>query len=171
MGIGNWPGPPEWHHSSRPWGSLWSCESWDSSGETADLWLFRHFNDVVHWLPFWRQTDGQLQGTNGCGASWLSGSVRDLQAGNRWFDPGWPELCSEAVLLDKALCPCTRGLSSPRNEWVPGIGQWRLVCLNSSVRRKWQPGCMLPGNWDGLWMNRSCDQGVIVWGRVSSASR
>ena len=28
-----------------------------------------------------------------------------------------------------------------------------------------------PGNWGGLWINRSCDQGAIVWNRVISAGR
>ena len=38
--------------------------------------------------------------------SWLSGSVRDLQARDRGFDPRLGGIiCSDVVLLGKARCP------------------------------------------------------------------
>ena len=84
--------------------------------------------------------------------------------------PGWAELCSNIVLLGKALCPYVHSLNPGVGGYL--VGQWRLVCLNSSVHWKWQLGYMPPGgSWDGLWMHRSCDQGVIVWSQVSSTSR
>ena len=47
------------------------------------------------------------------------------------------------VLLAKALCSHVHSLDPLVNVYL--VGQRRLVCLNSSVRRKWQPACMLPG--------------------------
>ena len=77
-----------------------------------------------------------------CGASWLSDSVRDLQARNRGFDPGLRWICSDVVLLGKALCSHVHSLD-------PGVGghlvgQWRFVCLNSSVRRNMAAGLCAP---------------------------
>ena len=41
---------------------------------------------------------------NYCGASWLSGIVRDVQARDRGFDPWLRRMCSDdVVLLGKAL--------------------------------------------------------------------
>ena len=98
------------------------------------------------------------------------GSVCDLQVRGRGFDPrlGWIMLWCCAPR--RGTLP-THALSWPRST-VSGylVGQWRLVCLNSSGHWKWQPGCMLPRSWGSLWMNRSCDQGVIVWSWVSGAS-
>ena len=54
---------------------------------------------------------------------------------------GWAELCSDVVLLGKALCPHMHSLDPEVSGYL--VGQWRLVCWNSSVGRKWQPGCML----------------------------
>ena len=95
-----------------------------------------------------------------CGASWLSGSMRDVQARDRGFDPRLHWICSDVVLLGKALCPHVHS----HDPGVSGclVGQWRLVCLNSSVRQNGSRGVCSPGSWDGLWTNRSCDQGVIV---------
>ena len=57
--------------------------------------------------------------------------------------PGWAELCSDVVLLGKALCPHMHSLNPGVSGYL--VGQTRLVCLNSSARRKWQLGCMVPG--------------------------
>ena len=65
----------------------------------------------------------------------------------------------------------TRVLSRPRSKWVPGIGHWRLVCLNSSRAENGSRAVCFPGSWDGLWTNRSCNQGVIVWSQANGASR
>ena len=79
-----------------------------------------------------------------CGASRLSGNVRDVQARDCGFDSRLRWTCSDVVLLGKALCSHDVHPLDPR---VRGylVGQWRLMCLNSPVHRKWQPGCMLPG--------------------------
>ena len=112
-------------------------------------------------------------------ASWLSGTVRDLQVRGRRFDPQLCWICFDVVLLGKALCshvhspdPGVSGYLVGQCEHVhspdPGVsgylvGQWRLVSLNSSVRWKsgsW--GCMLPGelrwlmNKQVLWPGGNC---------------
>ena len=57
--------------------------------------------------------------------------------------PGWAELCSNVVLLGKTLGPHVHS----RDPGVSGylVGQWRLMCLNSSARWQWHLGCMLSG--------------------------
>ena len=81
--------------------------------------------------------------------------------------PGWAELCSDVVLLGKALCPHMHSLDPEVSGYL--VGQWSLVCLNSSVRQKWEPGCMLPGELRWPVNEQVYDQGVIVWSQVSSA--
>ena len=79
-------------------------------------------------------------------ASWLSDSVRDLQARDRGFDPQLPLGCimlGRCAPIGKVLRPHVHSLD-PGVSGYP-VGQCRLVSLNSSVRRKWQPGCVLPG--------------------------
>ena len=108
----------------------------------------------------------------GCGALWPIGSVCDIQARDHGFNPQLQWICSYVVLLGKALCSHMHSLHPGVNGYLEG--QWRHVCLSSSVCWKWQRGCMLlcsPGSWDGLWMNRSCDLGVIVWSWVNGALR
>ena len=96
----------------------------------------------------------------GCGASWLSGSVRDLQARDRGFDPRLPWMCFDVVLLGKALCSHVHSLDPGVSGYL--VGQWRLVCWDSSVRRNEQSGCMLPGelrwlmNEQVLWLGGNC---------------
>ena len=76
------------------------------------------------------------------------------------FNPWLRWICSNVVLLGKALCSHVRSL----NPGVSGYlaGQWRLLCLNSSMCRKWQPGRMLPGelrslmNEQVLWLGGNC---------------
>ena len=66
--------------------------------------------------------------------------------------------CSNIVLPGKALCPHVDSLGLGVSGYL--VGRWRLVCLNSSVRRKWQPGCMLSRELRWLkWMNRSVTRG------------
>ena len=97
-----------------------------------------------------------------CGVSWLSGSVRDVQARDHGFDPQLRWICSSVVLLllGKALCSHLHSLDPGVSGYL--VGQWRRVCLNSSVRRKWQPGYMLPGelrwlmNEQVLWPGGNC---------------
>ena len=79
----------------------------------------------------------------------------------------WPCAPRQGTLL-------TRALSSPRSRWIGLPGRTVKACVFelSFVPRKWQPDCIgSSGSWDGLWTNRSCDQGVIVWSRVNGASR
>ena len=84
--------------------------------------------------------------------------------------PSWAELCSDIVLLGKALCRHVHSLDPGMSRYL--VGQWRLVCWNGFVRWKWQPGCMLPGelrwlmNEQVLWPVHS-----LVWSRVSGALR
>ena len=102
-------------------------------------------------------------------ASWLSGTVRDVQARGRQFDPRLRWICFDIVLLGKALCWRMHSLDAGVSGYL--VGQWRLVSLNSSVR--WKNGSRAvcsPGSWDGLWTSRSYDQGVIVWSWASGAS-
>ena len=75
--------------------------------------------------------------------------------------PGCAEYaCFDVVLLGKALCSHVHSLDPGISGYL--VGQWRLVCLNSAVRRKWQPGCMLPGelrwlmNEQVLWPGGNC---------------
>ena len=74
--------------------------------------------------------------------------------------PSWADLCSDIVLLGKALCPHMHSLDPGVSGYL--AGQWKLVCLNSSVHRKWQPGCMLPRelrwfiNEQVLWPGGNC---------------
>ena len=108
-----------------------------------------------------------------CEASWLSGSVRDIQVRDRGFDPRLRWICSDFVLLGKALCLHVHSLDPGVSGYL--VGQWRLVCLNGSVRRKWQLGCMLPGG-RGAGLRRLMNEevlwpGVIVWSRANGASR
>ena len=103
-------------------------------------------------------------------ASWLSGTVRDLQARGRRFDPRLRWICFDVVLLGKVLCSHVHSLDPGVSGYL--VGQWRLVSLNSSVHWKnGSPPVCSPGSWDGLWTSRSYDQGVIVWSRASGASR
>ena len=84
--------------------------------------------------------------------------------------PGWAELCSDVVLLGKALCSHVHSLDSGVSGYL--VGQCRLVCLNSYCVGNGSRVVCFPGCWDGLWTNRSCDRGgLTVWSRVSSASR
>ena len=73
-------------------------------------------------------------GCTSCGALWLSGSLRDVQVRDRRFDPQLRWVCSDVVLLGKALCSHVRCLDPGVSGYL--VGQWRLVCLNSSVRWK-----------------------------------
>ena len=76
-------------------------------------------------------------------ASWLSGSVRDLQTRYCRFDRrlGWIVL--RRCVPKQGTCPHKHCLDRRVRGYL--LGQWRLVRLNSSARRKWQPGCGLPG--------------------------
>ena len=74
------------------------------------------------------------------------------------FNPRLCWICSNVVFLGKALCLHMHSLDPGVSGYL--VGQWRLVCLNSSVCRKWQLG-VLPQGVDGLWINRSHDQGVM----------
>ena len=53
------------------------------------------------------------------------------------------EFCWDAVLLGKGLCPHVHSLNPGVSRYL--VGQWRLVCLHSSMHWKWQLDCMLPG--------------------------
>ena len=95
-----------------------------------------------------------------CGASWLSGSVRDVQPRDCGFHPRLHWICSDIVLLGKALCSHMHSLDPGESGYL--VGQWRLVCLNSSMHQKWPPGCMLPRelrwlmNKQVLWPGGNC---------------
>ena len=86
------------------------------------------------------------------------GSVCDLRARGHRFAPRLRRMCSDVVLLGKTRCSHVHSLD-PGVSWYL-VGQWRLVCLNSSVRRKRQPGCVLPGQLRWL-MN---EQVLWPWG-------
>ena len=73
----------------------------------------------------------------------------------------WAELCWDVVRLGKALCSHVHSIDPGVSGHL--VGQWGL-CQNGS-----RAGCSR-GSWDGLWMNGSCDQGVIVCSQVSDAS-
>ena len=81
-----------------------------------------------------------IYGQNGDGeggASWLSGSMRDLQARDRGFDPrlGWIML--RRCAPRQGTLP-TRALSRPRSKWVPGRAVKACVLSSSvHVRRNW----------------------------------
>ena len=75
-------------------------------------------------------------------ASWLSGTVRDLQARDRGFDPRLRWICFDVVLLGKALCSHMHSLDPGVSGYL--VRQWRLVCLNRSVRRKMAAGLYAP---------------------------
>ena len=70
------------------------------------------------------------------------------------------ECAPNVVLLGKALCSHVHSLDPGVSGYL--VGQWRLVCLNSSMHQKWQPGCMLPGelrwllNKQVLWPRGNC---------------
>ena len=88
--------------------------------------------------------------------STFGGSVRDVQVRDRGFDPQLHWICSNIVLLGKALCSHVHSLDPGASGYL--VGQWRLVCLNSSVRRKRAAGAVCStGSWDGLWTSRSYD--------------
>ena len=61
-------------------------------------------------------------GTNyRCGASWLSGSMRDVQARDRGFDPRLCRICSDdVVLLGKALCSHVHSLDPGVSGYLVG---------------------------------------------------
>ena len=48
--------------------------------------------------------------------------------------PSWGKLCSDIMLLGKALCPHVHSFDPGVSGYL--VGQWRLVCLNSSMRQK-----------------------------------
>ena len=55
------------------------------------------------------------------GASWLSGSVRDVQARDRGFDPRLCRICSDdVVLLGKALCSHVHSLDPGVSGYLVG---------------------------------------------------
>ena len=59
-----------------------------------------------------------------CGASWLSGSVRDVQARDRGYDTRLHWVCSNDVaLLDKALCLYVHSLDPGVSGYL--VGQFR----------------------------------------------
>ena len=94
------------------------------------------------------------------GASWLSGSMRHVQARDRRFDRRLCWICCDVVLLGKALCSHMHSLDPGVSGYL--VGQWRLACLNSSMCRKMAAGCMLPGelrwlmNEQILWPGGNC---------------
>ena len=53
------------------------------------------------------------------GASWLSGSVRNLQARDRGFDTGLGSIVLQRRAPRQGTLP-TRALSRPRSNWIPG---------------------------------------------------
>ena len=98
------------------------------------------------------------QSTLARNTTWLRGSVRELQARDGGFDPrlGWIML--RRCAPRQGTLP-TRALSL--NPGVSGclVGRWRLVCFNSTLRRKWQPGCMPPlGVEMAYWINEQ-----VLW--------
>ena len=88
-----------------------------------------------------------------CGASWLSGSVYDVQARDRGFDTWLRWICSDDGLLGKALCWHVHSLDPGVSGYL--VGQWRLLCLNSFVRRKMAAG-LWPVNGQVLWPGGNC---------------
>ena len=72
------------------------------------------------------------------GASWLSGSMCDVQARDSGFNPWLRWVCSDIELQGKALCSHVHSLDPGVSGYL--VGQWRLVCLNSSVRCKMAAG-------------------------------
>ena len=113
------------------------------------------WDDCSSFIGHWKSTCCSY-----VGASWLSGSVRDVLARDCGFHPRLHCRCSDVVLPGKALCSHVHSLDPGISGYL--VGQWRLVCLNSSVRRNWQPGCMLPGelrwfmNEHVLWPGGNC---------------
>ena len=55
-----------------------------------------------------------------CGALWLSGGVHDVQASDRGFDPRLCGICSNVVLLGKALCPQVHSLDAGVSGYLVG---------------------------------------------------
>ena len=63
-----------------------------------------------------------------CGASWLGGSVCDLQVKGHGFDASWAEFAVDTMLLGKAFThTCT--VSRPRSKSGYLVGPRRLVCV------------------------------------------
>ena len=112
-----------------------------------------HKHNVQYWLhsTFHEKRIGSLW------ASWFSGSVCDVQVRDCRFDPRLHRTCSDVMLLGKALCSHMHSLDLGVSGYL--AGQWRVVCLNSSVCRKRQLGCMLPGKLRWL-MNKQ----LLWWG-------
>ena len=77
------------------------------------------------------------------GASWLTGSGRDVQVRDRGFDPRLHWICSDDVLLGKALCPHMHSLNPGVSGYL--VGRWGHVRWIVPCAEKWQLGCMLPG--------------------------
>ena len=102
------------------------------------------------------------------GASWFSGSMCDIQARDHGFDPWLRWICSDGVLLGKALRSHMLSLDPGVCGYL--VGQWRLVCLNSSVCWKWQPGCMLPGELRWLMNEQVLSPGSNLWSWANGAS-
>ena len=104
------------------------------------------------------------------GASWLSGSMRNLQREIMGSITGWAELCRD-MLLGKALCPHLHSLNPGVSGYL--VGQWRILCVwivpcaGNGSQAVCSPGEL---RWLLIWMNRSCDQGVVVCSWASGAS-
>ena len=111
------------------------------------------------------------QSTFARNTTWLSGSVCGLQARDRGFDPRLDWIMLRRCAPRQGTW-CTRALSQSRSKWVPG--RTVKACV---FQQYCSPGMAavpyaLPLEVEmAFWMNRSCYQGVIVWSRVSSASR
>ena len=106
-----------------------------------------------------------------CGALWLSGSVRDIQARDRGFDPRLRCICSTLCSYRQGTL-LTRALSRPRSKWVPSRTVKACVRIVNSLRRNGSWAVCSPGSWDGLWTNRSCDLGIMYKvGRMALRAR
>ena len=93
-----------------------------------------------------------------CGESWLSGGVRNLQARDCRFSRqlGW-KYCGAVPLCKAFTHMCTLSTQMPE---VSGRTMEASVRLNSSQCCDGCRAVYCLGSWDGLWMNRSCDQGA-----------
>ena len=83
------------------------------------------------------------------GSSWLSGSVGDVQARDRVFDPRPRWVCSDVVLVGKALCSHVHPLDPGVSGYL--IGQWNLCVWIVPCAENGSRAVCCPGSRDGLY--------------------
>ena len=144
----------------------WFCSSTAASGP------WHHMHHTLTGMLGIGVVGGVSHGSlwTSCGASWLSGSVHDVQARDRGFNPRLLRICSDVVLLGKALCSHVHSLDPGVSGYL--VGQWRLVCLNSSMRWKMAAGLYAPQGVEMAYERAGpMTRGVIVWSWASGTSR